>query len=441
MHLSIHDHRVDHVAHVVYRQVALQLHVTRIGADFDDGDVCAERENEVGRVVEAGRLQRRLDPLGQVVGQIGLQCHVGKRLRLVGRAFDVEVPVIELQVLLGGLQQMRGDRARLVDDLLRGRGDRAAAGCGAATAVGAPSVRHDARITLDYVDIIVGYAQGAGDDLRVRRFMALSVSGAAAVDRHLAGRVDAHYGALPLARLRTERADHGRRRQATGFDVGGEAESQVLAIVPGSGLVPAKVVVANRGQRFVESAFVIAAVVFERDLRGVGEVVGRHKVSAPDLCRVDAGDARGLIDYPLHDECRFRPARAAIGVDRNRMREDAVDMAVNCGKVVFARHQRAVEIGWHGRGERREIGPHRRVGIDSEADELPVGVYRHFGVRHMVAAMCIGNVGLGARRRPLNGTPDLHRGPRRDRLVGIVMNLASKPSANLRGDDPDLVLR
>ena len=47
---------------------------------------------------------------------------------------------------------------------------------------------------------------------------------------------------------------------------------------------------------------------------------------------------------------------------------------------------------------------------------------------------------LASRLRPLDGNAELHRAERRDRLVGIVRDLAPEPAADLRRDHPDLVL-
>ena len=53
---------------VVDRDVALERHLARLGVDLDHGDVRAERERAVRRVVVGGVVEERLLALRQVVG-------------------------------------------------------------------------------------------------------------------------------------------------------------------------------------------------------------------------------------------------------------------------------------------------------------------------------------------------------------------------------------
>ena len=71
VHLALDDHRVDDVAAVVDRGVALDRDLAGLAVDLDLGDVRAEREREVRRVEERRRLEVRLHALGQRVRRPG----------------------------------------------------------------------------------------------------------------------------------------------------------------------------------------------------------------------------------------------------------------------------------------------------------------------------------------------------------------------------------
>ena len=49
LHLSIDEQGVNHFAAVVHRDIFFDLHVARLGLDFDDANVRAERKSKIGR--------------------------------------------------------------------------------------------------------------------------------------------------------------------------------------------------------------------------------------------------------------------------------------------------------------------------------------------------------------------------------------------------------
>ena len=146
------------------------------------------------------------------------------------------------------------------------------------------------------------------------------------------------------------------------------------------------------------------------------------------------------MHQPLDDVGGLGPPGAAVGVDRGRVGEDAGDVAVDRRDVVLAGHQRAVEVGRHGRRESREIGAHRGRRVDAQAGDAAVRVERQFAVGRVVAAVGVGQVRLGTGRRPLDRPVELHRTEAHDRLVGVVVDLAAESAADLGCDDPHLVL-
>src|SRR3954452_24722378 len=116
--LPVDDHRVDDVAAVVHRDEAADVDPPRPLVDVDDTDVRPERERQVGRVVIVDRLKPGLHSLGMV--RVGRERDLLDRLEPVRRALDAELARLPLEIVLVGLEQMRGELARLRLDLARG---------------------------------------------------------------------------------------------------------------------------------------------------------------------------------------------------------------------------------------------------------------------------------------------------------------------------------
>ena len=116
--LAIDDERVDLPAHIVDGDVADQLHVAGLGVHLDDRDVGTEGPGAVGRVVVRGLVQERLHAVRQVEAQVRRERDLAQRLGPVGRAGHEVAVALDLDVLDGGLQQVRRDLLRLVLDLV-----------------------------------------------------------------------------------------------------------------------------------------------------------------------------------------------------------------------------------------------------------------------------------------------------------------------------------
>ena len=259
--------------------------------------------------------------------------------------------------------------------------------------------------------------------------------------QHLDGadRVDPHLGRFPQADAGAERAHRGRRRDAAGLDVGGEADAAQLAVAGALALALAEVLVVGHLQRLVERGGVVARVVHHDDRRLVRELP--DEVLAAERRRILAELARRHLHQALDDEGRLRAARAAIGVDRRGVGVDAVDLAVDRRDVVLARQQRRVEIGRHAGREGREIGAEIGLGLHAQAEDLALVVDRHLGVGDVVAAMRVGEEGLGAVGGPLHRPADLLRRPDADRLFGVDEDLRAEAAAHVGRDHAQLVLR
>src|SRR5205085_9065893 len=132
-----------------------------------------------------------------------------------------------------------------------------------AAAVGAVAEGRAGGVAVLDDDVVVGYAQRVGHDLREGRLQALAVRQRAASDDDLAGQVDPHVRAFPqpgppaLAR----QADPGARRDAADLDVAADAQAQVAALFARLGLLFAEVLIIDHRERAVERRLVVAAVV------------------------------------------------------------------------------------------------------------------------------------------------------------------------------------
>ena len=259
-------------------------------------------------------------------------------------------------------------------------------------------------------------------------------------DDGAAGRVEADRGCFPQADAGAQRADHRRGGDAACLDVGGQADAAAAPARLRFRPAAREAGVVGERERRLQGLGVVARIVFEGDLGGVGEGVGRDQVAAPELGRVDAHLAGGDIDDALHHEGRFRAPGAAHRVDRRGVGVDRLDLAVDVLGGVLALQQGAVEVGRHRRGEGREVGAHVGDGLDPEAEELAVLVECELGMGGVVAPMGVGDEGLGAVGGPFDGTPDPLRGPDDYGFLGVDEDLRAEAAADVGRDHAQLVL-
>src|SRR5258708_25259822 len=114
-----HDHRVDDVAAVVDGDVFLHVDRAGLGVDLDDTYVRPKRPHEVGRLEIRDRLEPLLYPCRQLA--VGCKRNLAQRLGFVGRAFDMELAMVEHVVLLARPDKMRPNLLALAAALAPGR--------------------------------------------------------------------------------------------------------------------------------------------------------------------------------------------------------------------------------------------------------------------------------------------------------------------------------
>ena len=164
--------------------------------DVDDADVGAERERQVGRVVDGLGVEAALDALGQLDRSARGHGDLLDRRALLRVALDEPAALLPLEVLGRHLEHRRGDDPRPVADLARDERRRGAADRRRARPVGAEAVGRVVGVAVDHVDVLGRDPELLGDDLGERRLVALALGLDADPELRLAGRVHAQLGAV-----------------------------------------------------------------------------------------------------------------------------------------------------------------------------------------------------------------------------------------------------
>ena len=164
LHLSFDDLVVDDVAGVVAGDVADDLGDAGFHLDLDLGDVAAVGERRPDLLF----LQVHVEPAGMLPGQ--------RRQRdLAVGALDAVFALQELHVGWRGLQFLRRERETFPRDLLRRHQHHASHAQKRARAPGGIADQLHVRVGGAQPDRFHRHAEHAGNDLRVRRFVALAV--------------------------------------------------------------------------------------------------------------------------------------------------------------------------------------------------------------------------------------------------------------------------
>src|SRR6266700_4335757 len=437
--LALHDHRVDAHATVVDRDHLADLPLAGAPVDVHDHAVGAERVGHVRRVVVGDPLKARLHAFGQV--GVGGEGDVLDGLGTIRRATDREAALGVLDVLLGDLQQVRGDLGGLVAELAGDHGGGRAADGGGAGGVGAKPIGGVVSVTLDHGDVLGLDAELPGDDLREGGLVALALALDAELEDRLAGGVHAQL-------RRVEHAQPGDvvLRAVAGADhlsEAGDADPHQLATGAALGLLAAQLLVAELLQRQVQRAAVVAGVVDPADRGVVGELLWLDEVVAPEVGRVDAQLGGGLLHQPLDQETRLGdPERAAIGDPAGGLvGVDAVHLAPGGRHVVGAGEDVEQPGGefarLRGGVEGAMVGDHP----GAQPEDPAVRVERHLAVHVVVAGEAGGDQVAGAILDPLHRPAEQQRRDRGDHVTRVDRHLVAEAAAKVRRDDADVLLR
>ena len=281
--------------------------------------------------------------------------------------------------------------------------------------------RHDDVVRLDL--------PGVGDDLREDRFHALALRAGAGGDIDLAGRIDAHGGAL-------ERADAGA------LDVAAEAETEIATLRARLVLPrPERRDAADAVERLLQGLWIVAAVVDDGLAVAIGNaetirhLLVRDHVAQPHIGRIESEFAGDEVHCPLHRERGLRPSGAAIGSVRHLAGRDDARMD---GEIV-----ELVRPGQMHRGVVGDAGadriPGAAVGNEAvaECEQPAVVVEARLDIVDLVARMAGGHEMLV----PVLDPPDrpFHRAreERNEQFLGIDVAFDAKTAADVERDAAD----
>ena len=188
--------------------------------------------------------------------------------------------------------------------------------------------------------------------------------------------------------------------------------------------------------RPVHVLLVAPAVVVHADGVAVRHRFGTDQVLAPQLDAVDAEPRGGGVDQPLDREGDLRPAGAAIGLGRHGVGVDRHRAQRGGGNGIGARDQaRAL-------GERRERHAARADIADiggAHGEEAAVAGERQLDLGDEVAPLIVAEKGLRPRRRELDRTAELARGPQHQPELDEHPVARAEISADVVGQHAQLV--
>ena len=125
-------------------------------------------------------------------------------------------------------------------------------------------------------------------------------------------------------------------------------------------------------------------------------------VALADGDRRQAHFPRRGLDQPLHVIIAFGTARAAIGGNRNRIGQRALNADLNQRCFVDAQHVFDDVEGGHHRAKGRHIAAQIAKAIDPNGQKMPLGIQRQFGGDFRIAAMEIRQKAVRAAIRPFD---------------------------------------
>ena len=184
----------------------------------------------------------------------------------------------------------------------------------------------------------------------------------------------------------------------------------------------------------------IGEVVDQAAWRRVRKRLGLDEVLPAQVDAVTARLARGLIDEPLQHIRRLRPTGTAIGIDAAGVRERHLHVAVDVRRAVDAGEQRRVVEGRDRAGAARKVGADVGEGMHAQRQEVALGVECQLGMRAMVAAVRIGEEGLGAVGGPADRSAELPAHPAQRRFLRIDEDLAAEAAPDVRRDHAQVCL-
>ncbi len=438
VYLAFDDEGVDDVAAVVYGDEATDFDFAGPFVYVYDGDVAAEGEGEVGRIVVVGGFEAGLEVIG-VVG-VGGEGDFLDGFGLFGGAFDLPLVDVPFEVVFVDFEEVGGDFTGFGLDFAGGHGGGCSGGGGGAAGVGSEAV--GGGVGVAFFDFDVGRRQAKlfGDDLGVGGFVALALRFGAEAGDGFAGGMDADLGRVE--HFDAEDVVIFGRASTDDFGEAGDADAHQFAAFALFGLFAAQPFVVKHVHRFLEGGVVVAAVVVPAGGGFVGELIGANEVPHAQFGRVLAEVVGEDVGHALNHLHGFGDAEGAAVGDAAGwfVGVDGVHADVGGLEVVGAGadgEEAGGEFGGVGGGVGVAV-----VGeaVDAEADDFAVFVGREFSVEVVVAGEAVGLEVFAAVFDPLDGLAEEKAGDGANDVAGVDGDFAAEATADVGGDDLDFLL-
>ena len=147
--------------------------------------------------------------------------------------------------------------------------------------------------------------------------------------------------------------------------------------------------------------------------------------------RVEREPPRSAVHEPLDQVIGFGLASAAIGVDRQRVREHAAHRHEHCRNFVHPAHCAGGRIGRAAGTIRRKVGPKIGYRLDIEREKATIAVQRQPPACVVVAALRRAHELLAALGDPFHRPAQPPRRPQHQHPFGIEEILDAKPTADI----------
>ena len=320
-------------------------------------------------------------------------------------------------------------RACQRDQLLAEHAERAAgAERPARAAGGVPDEIHARRSGME-ADVLLVDAERPGHDL--------GKCGLVPLPGGLRDREQRH-GAVPVEFHRDLVLGHGA--PAARFEIGRDADAAQLSGAPGRRPAPREARPVGVLERVVHHALEIAAVVSARVGCLVGHRRARDEVPPPQLDRVEAVLARGVIHQPLDGVGDVGTPGAAVRGHRRRVGVREARAGVQGGNAVHAAHRDREVAGGDEGAEGRAVGAEVGAVVEADREEVPVRVERDFAGERDRAPLEVAQEGFAARADPFHGAAELFRRQHRREVLRVGRAVDAEAAADVLGGDDDPVL-
>jgi hypothetical protein len=157
-----------------------------------------------------------------------------------------------------------------------------------------------------------------------------------------------------------------------------------------------------------------------------------NEIAPPNFVLRNIHLRAGLVDDSLDDVRRFGASCAAIRIDRRRVRKARRHFAIDDWRRVLAREQSRIENSRDAGRERRQISAQIRGRVHAQREEFAILVERQLRMRHVIAAVRVGEKGFAPLGRPLDRPAHAFRRPYHRRLFGVQIDLRAEATADVR---------